>query len=204
MRLCCKYSLDMPEEDNKTEDTKDKKDKAAESEKKPFDSLDLKKILVFGGRGKASWTVLAEQAKTLGWRGVSQRALEESLARAVDSCYFRLVSFEAVDLDSEIPWHASFLNSRGLWELEISSSPRAEVEPVQLADFFSSELFRKIAKRAGWTLEEAKHLLEDVISPLLESGQLLKVDEVKLAAIEHWLSDKQFMENLRSGKFMEA
>lgn len=199
----------MPEEENKTEEAAEeqkKKDNAAEgeSEKKPFDSLDLKRITVFGARTKASWTELAEQSKTLSWKGVDKRALEESLARAVDSCYFRLVSFEAVDLDSEISWHASFLNSRGLWELEISSSPRAEVEPAQFADFFSSEPFKKIAKRAGWVLEEAKRLLEEVIAPLLEGGQLLKVDEVKLAAIEHWLSDKQLMENLRIGKFMEA
>ena len=33
---------------------------------------------------------------------------------------------------------------------------------------------------------------------------ILSVDEVKLAAITHWLNDKQFMENLRSGKFMNA
>lgn len=197
----------MTEEENKTEEAaEEQKDNAAEgkSEKKPFDSLDLKRISVFGIRTIASWTELAEQSKTLSWKGVDKRALEESLTRAVDSCYFRLVSFEAVDLDSEISWHASFLNSRGLWELEISNSPRAEVEPSQFTDFFSSEPFKKIAKRAGWILEEAKRLLEEVVSPLIEEGQLLKVDEVKLAAIEHWLSDKQLMENLRTGKFMEA
>jgi hypothetical protein len=47
-------------------------------------------------------------------------------------------------------------------------------------------------------------LLDDVIAHPLENAELLTVDEVKLAAITHWLDDKQFMENLRSGKFMEA
>lgn len=179
----------MPENDN-SEDTK-----------KPFDSLDLKGITLFGGR----WVELATQSKTLGWsRGVDKQALEKNLARAVDSSYFRIVSFNVEDLDTEITWHASFLNDKGLWELEIFDSPRADVEPSQMADFFGSDEFKRIAKRAGWLLEEAKQVVKDVIMPKLEAGELLSVDEVKLSAIMHWLSDKQFMENLRSGKFMEA
>ena len=178
----------MPENDN-SEDTK-----------KPFDNLDLKGITLFGGR----WIELATQSKTLGWGGVDKLALEKNLARAVDSSYFRIVSFNVEDLDTEITWHASFLNDKGLWELEIFDSPHADVEPEQMADFFGSTEFKKIAKRAGWLLEEASKAVSEVIMPRLEAGELLSVDEVKLAAIMHWISDKQFMENLRSGKFMEA
>ena len=178
----------MPENDN-SEDTK-----------KPFDNLDLKGITLFGGR----WVELATQSKTLGWSGVDKFALEKNLARAVDSSYFRIVSFNVEDLDTEITWHASFLNGKGLWELEIFDSPHADVEPEQMADFFGSAEFKKIAKRAGWLLEEASKAVSEVIMPRLEAGELLSVDEVKLAAIMHWISDKQFMENLRSGKFMEA
>lgn len=178
----------MPENDN-SEDTK-----------KPFDSLDLKGITLFGGR----WVELATQSKTLGWSGVDKLALEKNLARAVDSSYFRIVSFNVEDLDTEITWHASFLNDKGLWELEIFDSPHADVEPEQMADFFGSAEFKKIAKRAGWLLEEAKHLLEDVIEPKLSTGDLLAIDEIKLAAIYSWLKDPNFMNNLRSGKFMEA
>ena len=126
------------------------------------------------------------------------------MARAVDSSYFRIVSFNVEDLDDEITWHASFLNDKGLWELEIFDSPHADVEPSQMADFFGSDEFKRIAKRAGWILEESRKAVVDVIMPKLEAGNLLSIDEVKLAAIMHWLSDKQFMENLRSGKFMEA
>lgn len=178
----------MPENDN------------SEDIKKPFDSLDLKGITLFGGR----WVELATQTKTLGWNGVDKQVLEKSLARAVDSSYFRIVSFNVEDLDTEIIWHASFLNDKGLWELEIFDSPHADVEPEQMADFFGSDEFKKIAKRAGWLLEEASKAVNEVIMPKLEAGELLSTDEVKLAAIMHWLSDKQFMENLRSGKFMEA
>lgn len=178
----------MPENDN------------SEDIKKPFENLDLKGIQIFGGH----WVELATQSKTLGWNGVDKLALEKSLARAVDSSYFRIVSFNVEDLDTEITWHASFLNDKGLWELEIFDSPRADVEPEQMADFFGSAEFKRIAKRAGWILEEAKKAVADVIMPKLETGNFLSIDEVKLAAIMHWISDKQFMENLRSGKFMEA
>ena len=176
------------------------KEKEAEA-KKPFESLDLKRINLFGG---PAWTSLAVQSKTLGWDGINKLALEKSLARAVDACYFRIVSFVVEDLDNEIRWHASFLNDKGLWELEIDGSPDAEVEPEQMADFFGSEEFKRIAKRAGWLLEEARSLVQDVLQEHIDQGQMLSIDEVKLAAIMHWLSDKQFMENLRSGKFMEA
>ena len=171
-----------------------------ENLKKPFENLDLKGIQIFGGR----WVELATQSKTLGWSGVDKLALEKNLARAVDTSYFRIVSFNVEDLDDEITWHASFLNDKGLWELEIFDSPHADVEPEQMADFFGSAEFKRIAKKAGWILEESRKAVNEVITPKLEAGELLSIDEVKLAAIMHWISDKQFMENLRSGKFMEA
>jgi len=177
--------------------------------KKPFDLLDLKSIAVFGSRrvpgSKLTWIDLAEQGKTFGWSkdGFDRRGLEESLARDVDSSYFRAVSFAAEDLGSEIKWHASFINDKGLWELEIVDSPRAEIEPSQMKDFFSSDLFKKTAKIASAKLETARSLIQEVIQQHLESGELLDVDEVKLAALVHWMSDKQWMENLRTGKFMD-
>lgn len=196
----------MPENEENTEQT--------EENLGPFTNLDLKQIAVFGrGNGfsevgdhgaELDWAALAEQSKTIGWRGIDKEALEKSLAEDVNSCYFRLVSFNAEDLDDETTWHASFLNSKGLWDLEIANSPKADVEPSQMADFFGSEEFQKIAKKAGWILEQAKNLLEEVVGQPLENGELLEVDEVKLGAIMHWLSDKQVMENLRSGKFMNV
>lgn len=183
----------MPESDN----IEKEEEKTA---KKPFENLDLREVQIFGGR----WAELATQSKTLGWNGVDKQTLEKSLARAVDSSYFRIVSFNVGDLDTEITWHASFLNDKGLWELEIFDSPRADVEPEQMADFFGSAEFKKIAERAGWILEEAKRLLEDVVEPKLSTGDLLAIDEIKLAAIYSWLKDPNFMNNLRSGKFMSS
>ena len=98
-----------------------------------------------------------------------------SRARLLAGRTLRIVSFEAEDLDTEIAWHASFLNDKGLWELEILNSPKADVEPSQMADFFSSDPFKKIAKQAGWILEEAKHLLDDVIAQPLENAELLTI-----------------------------
>lgn len=183
----------------------------------PFSNLDLKQITVFGrgnnfkdvaGKKKTGetagpdWAELAEQSKTVGWKNIDREALERSLTEDVEACYFRLVSFNVVDLDDDTVWHASFLNGKGLWDLEIANSPKADVEPQQMADFFSSEEFLKIAKKAGWILEEARHLLEDVIEPQLSTGDLLEVDEIKLAAIYSWIKDPNLMNNLRSGKFM--
>lgn len=198
----------MPEEEN-TEQT-------AEEALGPFSNLDLKQITVFGRgnnfkdvAGKKTgetagpdWAELAEQSKTVGWKNIDREALERSLTEDVEACYFRLVSFNVVDLDDDTVWHASFLNSKGLWDLEIANSPKADVEPQQMADFFSSEEFLKIAKKAGWILEGARHLLEDVIEPQLSTGDLLAVDEIKLAAIYSWIKDPNLMNNLRSGKFM--
>lgn len=198
----------MPEEEN-TEQT-------AEEALGPFSNLDLKQITVFGRgnnfkdvAGKKTgetagpdWAELAEQSKTVGWKNIDREALERSLTEDVEACYFRLVSFNVVDLDDDTVWHASFLNSKGLWDLEIANSPKADVEPQQMADFFSSEEFLKIAKKAGWILEEAKHLLEDVIDLKLSTGDLLAVDEIKLAAIYSWIKDPNLMNNFRSGKFM--
>jgi hypothetical protein len=182
----------------------------------PFSNLDLKQITVFGRgnnfkdvAGKKTgetagpdWAELAEQSKTVGWKKIDKESLERSLTEDVEACYFRLVSFNVVDLDDDTVWHASFLNSKGLWDLEIANSPKADVEPQQMADFFSSEEFLKIAKKAGWILEGARHLLEDVIEPKLSTGDLLEVDEIKLAAIYSWIKDPNLMNNLRSGKFM--
>ena len=216
----------MPEEEN-TEQTEEQTavdqaaqqagEEATEEELKPFSNLDLKQITVFGRgnnfeevEGKKGepagqdWAEIAEQSKTVGWKNIDKEALEKSLAEDAETCYFRLVSFNVTDLDDDTVWHASFLNSKGLWDLEIADSPKADVEPEQMADFFSSEEFLKIAKKAGWILEGARSLLEEVINDPLENGELLDVDEVKLAAIMHWLSDKQVMENLRSGKFMNV
>lgn len=182
----------MPEENKEKE------------QKKEFQNLDLKTIQMFGAMPKtvSNWKDLAQQSKTFGWKKTDRKTLEVSLARNVEQSYFRIISFSAVDLDNEIEWRASFQNDKGLWDLKIANSPKAEIEPSQMRDFFSSELFQKIAKKAGQVLDEAKHLLKDVLVIHIEKGEMLKIDDVKLSAIMHWLDDKQFCENLKSGKFM--
>lgn len=178
----------------------------AEEPKNSFESLDLKSITIFGGKktDEQTWAQLAEQSKTLGWKSIDQTVFQKSLARAVETCYFRLVSFNAETLDDEMRWHASFLNGKSLWDLELADSPKAPVEPEQMGEFFSSEAFKKIAKRAGWILKSTRDLISEVVVPHLEAGELLEVDEVKLAAIMHWLDDKQLLENLITGKFMSV
>lgn len=171
---------------------------------KPFQNLDLKSIQMFGAMSKnvPNWIDLAQQSKTFGWKKTDRKSLEKSLAKNVEQSYFRIISFSIVDLDNDIEWRASFQNDKGLWNLEIANSPRADIEPSQMRDFFSSDLFKKIAKKAGQILNEAKNLLKDVLMLHIENGELLDINDVKLSAIMHWLENKQFCENLKSGKFM--
>lgn len=183
-----------------------------------FENLDLKSISYFGMtssklsrsldktssdvKAELHWPTLAKQIETLGLNKIDKRALEKSFAKDVEDSYFRVASFTCTDLDSDISWHASFVNSRGLWDLEILNSPDAVIEPEQMKSFFSSELFKETARRIGSEIDTARDLISNVLSRCLEEGMLLDVDEIKLSALMHWISDTQFMENLRSGKFM--
>lgn len=188
------------------------------AEKEEFDNLDLKSISYFGMtsnklsksldktstdvQAKLHWPTLAKQIDALGLKKVDKRALEKSFAEDVEVSYFRVASFTCTDLDTDITWHASFVNARGLWELEILNSPDAPIEPEQMKKFFSSELFKETARRVGSEIDTARGLISNVLGRYLEEGMLLDVDEIKLSALMHWISDTQFMENLRTGKFM--
>lgn len=188
------------------------------AEKEEFDNLDLKSISYFGmtsnklskSLDKTStdvqtelhWPTLAKQIDALGLKKVDKRALEKSFAEDVEVSYFRVASFTCTDLDTDITWHASFVNARRLWELEILNSPDALIEPEQMKKFFSSELFKETARRVGSEIDTARGLISNVLDRYLEEGMLLDVDEIKLSALMHWISDTQFMENLRTGKFM--
>ena len=185
-----------------------------------FENLDLKSISYFGmtdsklsksldktasrnAQVDLHWPVLAKQIETVEWSKIDHEALEKNFAEDVEVFYFRIASFVCTDLDTDISWHASFINAKGLWELEILNSPEAPIEPEQIKKFFSSELFKETAKRVGSEIDNARTLIENALNERLEDGSLLDVDEIKLSALMHWISDTQFMENLRSGKFMD-
>lgn len=51
------------------------------------------------------------------------------------------------------------------------------------------EVFKKTSKRAEQLVTRALKTYQEYVKPHLEAGELLKVDEVKIEAIEHFLQD---------------
>lgn len=80
-----------------------------------------------------------------------------------------------------------FDNNRGLWDVRIMDSPKAELTVEQRADFFKSETFKKIAKRTYYVIVDAKSLYEQIVKEHVENGDLIDIDVVKLDAILHWI-----------------
>ena len=80
-----------------------------------------------------------------------------------------------------------FDNSKGLWNVTIKNSPKAEMTVEQRAAFFKSKLFKKIAKRTYYIIADAKESYEKIVKQHIENGELLDVDVVKLDAILHFI-----------------
>lgn len=72
-----------------------------------------------------------------------------------------------------------------MWSLQVQDSPKAEISLEQKADFFKSDMFKKVAGRTADLVARAVVQYNEVIEQHLKSGELLDVDEVKLAAILH-------------------
>ena len=70
------------------------------------------------------------------------------MAKDVDNSYFHIASFKLVNLDDDTKYVLWFDNNKALWSLEIEDSPKAELEIEERANFFKSEMFKKIAKQA--------------------------------------------------------
>lgn len=187
----------MPEDE-------EKKDEESTQETKPFENLDLREARCFGWERHNTdngWTAKTVYAKKFGWRNADIDAIQLSLKDNVDKCYLSIASFNFVDLDDDTRWHAWFDNQKMMWKLEIQDSPNAEVSMEQLADFFKSDLMKRCAQRAADLATNAAKLFEEVLRPRLENGELLAVDEVKLAAILFFLNGDASMQGLRSCKW---
>ena len=175
-----------------------------EEEVKPFENLDLRSARCFGFQAPIStcWTALAKQADDLGWQQIDHEQLERSLAKDVDNSYFHIASFKLVNLDDDTKYVLWFDNNKALWSLEIEDSPKAELEIEERANFFKSEMFKKIAKQAYTRVVDAQEAYDKTVRSHLESGELLLVDVVKLDAILHFLRSQHFLDNLLNGKYL--
>ena len=80
-----------------------------------------------------------------------------------------------------------FDNNKGLWDVCIVNSPRAEMTPEQKTDFFTSETFKKTAKQTYYYIDEAKKTYQKIVKKHIEDGEMIDIDIVKLDAILHWI-----------------
>ena len=169
-----------------------------------FDGLDLRKALCFGYSfpKSGSWTNLAEIAQDKGWSNIDATQLEDNLMHNVEACYYKIAQFKLENVNDDMSYILWFDNNRGLWDVAVSNSPKAQLTIEQRGDFFKSEVFKKIAKRTYYIVVDAKKTYEQVVKQHVEEGELLDIDVVKLDAILHWIDQAYFLDNILNGKYL--
>lgn len=167
-----------------------------------FANLDLRQLNSFGySKSKwRDWVKMAHDSISNGWSTVDLQEFEECLAHNVQSTYLNITSMVFEDIDTSMNWRAYFINDKSLWCIEMLDSPNAEIEPDDKKAFIESEAFKKAVRKAAGAIDNAKNKFNQVVKTHLDNGELLEVDEVKLAAILFWIDNKYFMDNFRSGK----
>lgn len=195
---------DEQSSDDKSKDEDKEAKDAVEQVDQPFSGLDLRAAHCFGYSmpKESNWKSIAEQAEDIGWDNIDKEQLEKSLAKDVEKSYLRLAQFKLVDIDDSMAYSLCFDNNKALWSLEILDSPKAELSIEERADFFKSDIFKKIAKKTYYRLLGAQKVFNEVVKPRCENGELLLVDAVKLDAIMHFLSLDYLMKNLLNGKYL--
>ena len=168
-------------------------------------NLDIKKIEVFGWTSPTSqcWWYICNPAISKGWKAIDSKKAELSLQANVDVCYKTLFVAEFEDLDDSIHYTVFFDNQKKLFDLKLTNSKNGEILPEQKKELFKSETFKKTVARAYEILERAKKQIEDLLDDHIEAGEMLEVDEVRLAAIIDMLEDQQLMKNFRLRKYVK-
>ena len=178
-------------------------DESAE-EVKPFSGLDLKSVRCFGfaAKGQDCWKSMADQIEDVGIDYVDIKRLENSLAKDVDQSYLRIAEFKLANVDDDMVYEIWFDNNKGLWGIAIQDSPKAEMTIEERADFFKSDMFKKIAKKTYYRLLDAKNSYYKNVNSLVQNGGLLDVDVIKLEAILSFISSDYFLKNIEAGKYL--
>lgn len=107
-----------------------------------------------------------------------------------------------MNVDDDTSYTLWFDNNKKLWNVAISDSPKADLEVEERANFFKSDMFKKVAKKVYYRLIGAKESYNNIIRRHLEHGELLLVDTVKLQTIMHFLESEHFLDNLLNGKYL--
>ena len=168
-------------------------------------NLEVKKIEVFGWTSpkKDNWWYIVNPSVSKGWKSIDAKKAERSLAANVQTCYKTLFTADFEDLDDGIRYTAFFDNQKKLFDLKLTDSENGEILPEQKKELFKSETFKKTAARAYEILERAKKLIDDAVDDHIEAGEMLEVDETRLAAILDMLEDQQLLKNFRLRKYVK-
>lgn len=195
--------ISADEESNKELDDASDEDADLMSDE-PFIGLDLRSARCFGYSSplKDCWTVLAAQADDIGWENIDVKQLEKDFTKNVEQSYMDIASFKLVNIDDDVEYSLAFDNNKSLWKLSIANSPKAELDIQERADFFKSQMFKKIAKQTYSRLVEAKDIFSKIVKNHLDNAELLLVDVVKLDAIMQFIDTEHFMQNVLNGKYL--
>lgn len=150
---------------------------------------------------KQGWYAIANKAQSLGWKNIDVQRLEDSLSKNVLTSYEHLFESEFEDLDDSIHYTVFFDNNKKLFDLKLTNTKTGEILPEQKKALFNTETFKKTAKRAYEILTRSLETYQQIIRTHIEAGELLKVDETKLEAIENFLQDQQLLKNFRLAKY---
>lgn len=122
-----------------------------------FDGLDLRYVICFGYSfpKSDSWTNIAQVAIDKGWSNIDAKALEKDFMHNIEACYYNIAQFTLENVEDDMSYLLQFDNNKGLWHVSIKDSPKAEMTIEQRANFFKSEIFKKIAKQAYYIITDA-------------------------------------------------
>lgn len=118
---------------------------------------------------------------------IDVKQLEDSLMHNVEACYYKIAQFKLENVNDDMKYLLWFDNNRGMWDVKIENSPKAELTIEQRADFFKSDAIKKVAKQAYYTIIDAKKAYEQIVKEHIENSEMIDIDVVKLDAILHWI-----------------
>ena len=68
--------------------------------------------------------------------------------------------------------------------------------------FFGSEVWKLTCRRTVEILERSLTILKDYITPMIEGGELMKVDEIAYRKVVDFLEDGELMKNIKTHKYI--
>lgn len=170
----------------------------------PFAGLDLRFARCFGYSlpAKDNWLNIAKQSEDMHWDFVDSKQLEQNLADDVEKSYQFIAEYKLTNVDDDMNYVVKFNNNEAVWQIEIANSPKAEMTIEERADFFKSDMMKKIAKQTYKRLTNAKETYDKLVDYRMKNGEFLNVDLVKFEAIYSFLDNEHFMQNILKCKYL--